>query len=80
MRGNQGAVPRERGDPAPVNVFLIIALLLVIGGAGVAGTVWVLEKTHRLERGRGDKVALIGTASAIAGLPLLAVSLIYAFA
>ncbi|MDR5699191.1 hypothetical protein [Agromyces aerolatus] len=63
-----------------MNVFLVIALLLVVGGAAAAGTVWVLERARRIEPGRGDKVELIGIACAIAGLPLLAVSLIYAFA
>lgn len=63
-----------------MNIFLVIALLLVAGGAAAATTVWALEKTHRVEEGRGDKVAMIGTACAIAGLPLLIIALIYALA
>lgn len=63
-----------------VNVFLVIALLLVVGGATAAGVVWALEKAHRIEPGQGDKVALIGISSTIAGLPLLVLALIYALA
>lgn len=63
-----------------VNVFLIIALALVVGGAGVSVTVWALERSHRVEEGQGDKIAMIGAASAIAGLPLLVIALIYVFA
>lgn len=80
MRGNHAAAPQESADHEGVNVFLLIALLLVAGGAIAVGAVWTLEKTHRIEPGRGDKVALIGFSSAIAGLPLLVVSLIYALA
>jgi hypothetical protein len=63
-----------------VHIFLVVALVVVIGGIATAITAWALEKSHRIEPGFGDKLILIGLACGIAGLPLLVMSLIYASA
>jgi hypothetical protein len=62
-----------------VQIFLVVALFIVVGGIATATLAWALERSHRIESGFGDKLILIGLAAGIAGLPLLVVSLIYAF-